>query len=394
MLLSNAYRPDHRVRREAEGLINAGWRVSIVCWDRATELPESENIDGIEIIRIHTVRSGYYSGWRQLFRLPRFLCKAVGVTLALRPQVVHCHDLDTLYAGWRIKKKSGCKLVFDAHEHYPALMSLYLPSLLVRALAYLEKRLLPKVDLTITASTVLRDELKERVTKSVFTLGNYSEVSSFTDIDHAQVKRVREQIAASPDKLLVGYIGGFSRNRALLPLVEAANMLPDVHFHLWGDGPQREKVEQASAQYKNVHCHGWLPDHQVPLYFRVLDIIYYGLRLDYPGAVYNAPNTLTQAMAARRPIIATDIGDLGRIVKETNCGALIEEATPKAIASAIRELSSSKKREQLGENGFSAVREFYNVENMQKELGEVYRQLLGNSSNAQDTEPQELNQGA
>ena len=134
MLLSNAFRPDPRVEREAHALVNHGHRVTIICWDRQAELPPRENYNGTEIIRVHSIRSAYGSGWRQLFYLPRFWRVASQLAWEFRPGIVHCHDLDTLYAGRQIKKQLKCPLIYDAHEHYPALMSLYLPSPFVFAL--------------------------------------------------------------------------------------------------------------------------------------------------------------------------------------------------------------------------------------------------------------------
>jgi hypothetical protein len=50
-------------------------------------------------------------------------------------------------------------------------------------------------------------------------------------------------------------------------------------------------------------------------------VIFYGLRLDYPGAIYNAPNTLSYAMTAGHPVVATNLGDLGRSVRQSECGS-------------------------------------------------------------------------
>lgn len=42
MLLSNAFRPDPRVAREAKTLADAGHQVTILCWDRQVEFPHSK----------------------------------------------------------------------------------------------------------------------------------------------------------------------------------------------------------------------------------------------------------------------------------------------------------------------------------------------------------------
>ena len=45
MLLSNPFRPDPRVHREAKSLVNAGYEVTILCWDRKQRYPTEETIE-------------------------------------------------------------------------------------------------------------------------------------------------------------------------------------------------------------------------------------------------------------------------------------------------------------------------------------------------------------
>ena len=338
MLLSNAYRPDPRVAREAQALVESGYRVTIICWDREAKLPAREAHGNLTIVRVQNVRSAYGAGERQLLYLPRFWAEAIRLATELRPDLVHCHDLDTLYAGWRLKRRLGCPLIYDAHEHYPALMSLYLPAPFVWALTRWERWLLKRVDGTITASTVLSDEFSAQGVHPVITLGNFQDVEPYAAVSPQEVAALRDTLGVSPQDLVVAYIGGFSRNRMILPLIEAAALAPDLSIHLWGDGAQRAEIEQAAGRQRNVHYHGWLSAADLPRTFAAADVIAYCLRLDYPGAIYNAPNTLSQAMAAGRPIIGNDVGDLGRIVRATDCGLLIQEATPQAIAAAAEKL--------------------------------------------------------
>lgn len=377
MLLSNAFRPDPRVAREAHSLKDHGYPVTVIGWDRRAELRPRETRQGVEVIRVQTVRSAYGSGWRQLFYLPRFWRQAAHLAIHLRPAAIHCHDLDTLYAGCQIKKRLRCPLVYDAHEDYPAMMSLYLPGPLVKALAWLEQRLLGQVDHTITASSVFADKLRAHGIAPVVTIGNYSSLEPFDAVNPAEVAAARERLGLAADDLVVAYIGGFSRNRQLLPLIEAARELPDVQMLLWGDGHQRAAVEAAAKQTPNVHYLGWLAAPEVPLYTCLADIIYYCLRPDYPGAIYNAPNTLSNAMAAGRPIIANDVGDLGRIVRQTGCGLLLSEVTPQAIRQAIRTLHDPALRRQMGQAGRIAAETEYNWAIAEQKLAHVYGTLVG-----------------
>jgi glycosyltransferase involved in cell wall biosynthesis len=290
--------------------------------------------------------------------------------------VVHCHDLDTLYAGWQLKRATGAVLVYDAHEHYPASMSLYLPALFVTLLAWWERRLTRKAEAIITASSVLREHYLARGISRVVALGNYPDSKRFQLLPEARIREARQALGISDDTLLVSYIGGLHRNRMILPFIEAAASCPDAHFAVWGVGDQKGAVEAAVANHRNTRYHGLASRDELPLCFQMSDIIYYGLRLDYPGAEYNAPNTVAQAMIMARPVIATNVGDLGRIVETTGCGVLIDEATPEAIAGAIEELKDTERRQALGENGYEAARRSYNADTVSKRLLELYSTLV------------------
>lgn len=349
--------------------------MTVICWDRHGELAEHEIRDGFRIVRVKTVNAGYGTGWRLSYQIPRFWRRAVRLGIEREPDVVHCHDLDTLYAGWRIKKRLGCPLIYDAHEHYPAMMALSFPPPLVRGFALWERRLMRHVDATITASTVLRDEFASRGVSPAVTLGNYHDLEPYRAVTKAEVSQLRARFGVTPADVMVAYIGGFSPNRMLLPMIEAAGLLPEVKFHIWGDGAQRRAIEQAIAARPNVSYHGWLTATELPCHFKAADVIFYGLKLDYPGAIYNAPNTLSCAMAAGRPVVATDVGDLGRIVRAADCGVLLAEVTPRAIAGAIERLLDPATRARLGGNGLRAAEGRYNAAAQRASLLELYRGL-------------------
>jgi glycosyltransferase involved in cell wall biosynthesis len=375
MILSNPFRPDPRVDQEARTLSGHGHEVTVVCWDRRGELTSQEKRDGIRVIRIQNVPAGYGTGWPLAVQIPRFWRQAVRLAIEMQPDVVHCHDLDTLYAGWRIKQRLGCFLIYDAHEHYPAMVSLSLPMAFVRALVLWERRLMRRVDATITASTVLRDEFASRGVSPAIALGNYHELAPYRAVTEAEVRDLRARLGVAPDDVMVAYVGVFSPNRMLLPMIEAAGSLPHVKFHIWGDGVQRVAIERAAAACPNVRYHGWLAPSELPCHFKAADVIFYCLKLDYPGAVYNAPNALSCAMAAGRPVVATDVGDLGRMVRAADCGVLLGEATPRAIVGAIQQLLDPATRARLGSNALRAAEGPYNATAQRAQLLEVYRGL-------------------
>jgi glycosyltransferase involved in cell wall biosynthesis len=382
MLLSNAFRPDPRVLKEANSLAAAGYSVTVICWDRLGELPTEDTLEsGVRIQRIHKVRTVYGAGARQILYTPRFWNAAIRKALPLKPDLVHCHDLDTLYAGWQIKKKLGCKLLFDAHEDYPALMSLYLPGVFIRLLNMFEHRMLKHVDATAAASTVFMDKVKAAGFTPVAHIPNVQYLAPFRAVSQEEIIQARRELGLTPEAYVISYIGGFTCNRLLLPLVESMRSLPEVTLLLFGDGHQRLAIEESIKGMANVKYLGWLPSNQVPLYSRLSDVVYYCLRPDYPGAIYNSPNTLSNAMAAGRPVIANDVGDLGRMVRKTGCGILLDEVTPQTIREAILKLSDPNLRTRLGKAGRQAAESEFNWSTAENHLLELYRLLLKENDN-------------
>jgi glycosyltransferase involved in cell wall biosynthesis len=377
MLLSNAFRPDPRVIKEANSLAGSGYTVTVICWDRLSEMPiEATLPSGVRIIRIQSVPTGYGAGMRQILYTPRFWSAAIEKALPLKPDLVHCHDLDTLYAGVQIKKYLGCKLLFDAHEDYPTQMSLYLPGFFVPLLNTLEHWLLHQVDAAIAASSVFVEKLTAAGFSPIVYIPNVQDLAPFESVTQDQVARARFELNLDPEAYVISYIGGFSRNRLLLPLIEAMRSLPTAILLLWGDGHQRRAIEEAIHGLANVHYLGWLPADLVPLYTRLSDVVYYCLKPDYPGAKYNAPNTLSNAMAAGRPVIANDLGDLGRIVRKTGCGVLLDEVTPETIGGSIVKLSDPALRRKLGEAGHAAAVREFNWQAVEQRLLELCQSLL------------------
>src|SRR2546426_7122392 len=96
MVLTNPYRPDVRVQKEAVALAESGAEVVIFAWDRNGELPTAERLsDRVTVRRVHIAsRDGL--GLRQLPRFGRYWLAAARAISAERWHVIHAHDLDGL----------------------------------------------------------------------------------------------------------------------------------------------------------------------------------------------------------------------------------------------------------------------------------------------------------
>ena len=114
MILANPFTHDPRVYNEAKSLVEAGHNITILAWDRHNKNSKTDIIDGINVVRLHNT-------WfmkillKDIFRL--FFWWNLGCKVALKLHsenhfdVIHCHDLDTLPIGIKLKKKLWMKFI-------------------------------------------------------------------------------------------------------------------------------------------------------------------------------------------------------------------------------------------------------------------------------------------
>lgn len=370
MVLSNPFRPDPRVLKEASTLAEAGYRVSIVCWDRQAEFPIEEDIHGFTVHRIR-IASGYSAGSRQILYLPRFWREAVNLLEELDPDIVHCHDLDTAPIGYWFSRRRDKPWIFDAHESYPEQIKPQVSRAIYLGMLAVERFLIPRANAIITVGSLLAERLLKLRAESVTIVGNYQVLDQYS----GNGTRVRSIIGIDPDAYVVGYIGGFSRERVLTQLVEAATLVCEMSLLLAGDGVQRDVVEAAVLDRRDVHYVGWVASEYVADYVSSTDVIFYGLRSSEGNSKYSSPNALFNALAAAKPIICTNTGEIAQIVREEACGLVVDGIEPELLAEAITTLQDADLRSEMGARARKAAELRYNWDIAKKGLLNVYEHI-------------------
>ncbi|MBM4237515.1 MAG: glycosyltransferase family 4 protein, partial [Euryarchaeota archaeon] len=155
MLLSNEYRPDPRVGKEAEALLGAGDEVTILCWDRGHSGPRSASSGRLRIERVRTGRVASVGSF--LLNYPLFCLRTILRGLGTNVDVVHCHDLDTLPQGVFLSRLKGVPLVYDAHEHYSKMIASDVPGVISSALELAERTLVKAARVIVAANAKIAE---------------------------------------------------------------------------------------------------------------------------------------------------------------------------------------------------------------------------------------------
>lgn len=144
------------------------------------------------------------------------------------------------------------------------------------------------------------------------------------------------------DKYLLIYQGILLQNRGLPEMVAALEQLPEMRLAIIGYGPLRDELAStidASPARERIALLEAVPFEKLMSYTASADIgviPLVGSCLSYRLA---APNKLFEFMAAGLPVVATDLEEMARYVREERAGSLIAEpVTADSIADAVRRL--------------------------------------------------------
>jgi len=336
MLLTNAFDPDPRVHQEAKALVEDGYNVTILCWDRDYNTPPYETIDGINIERIY-IRSTHGRGTSQMFFLLLFWLKAYFRVVSKEYDILHCHDFDTLPLGYLLSKRKKAKVIYDAHESYVDML-INIPIWLKKAVYKTENFLLRRIDLLITVGEILKEHFEKRGVQHSCVVGNWKDPDEFK-FSQEVLEEERQRLHILNGQLVISFIANLGKERQLEQLVEVVKNTPQITLIVGGKGPSGGIVEDAAHQYSNIIYLGYVHPSRVPLYTAMSDIIFYGFDPMNPNSKFSAPNKLFEALAAGKAVLTGDFGEIGRIVKETECGLIIKKFTEEEIKKNLSILS-------------------------------------------------------
>ena len=379
MLLSNSFRPDPRVLKEAKGLAGRDHQVSIICWDRANELaPYESPCSGVEVIRVQGIPSTYGLGASQVTRLLRFWLAAFLILNEKKPDIVHCHDFDTLPAGLLWGKFHHKPVIYDAHEHYADLVKPRLKGFTGRILY----RWITRTELMgarISSAIITVDEILADIflkqNKNVVIIGHYPEIS---------MAREAAPVLRHPELRLV-YVGRLSSDRGILTYTDLVRGLRQLgipaRLTLAGvfTPPPEQTLLLASLQgiEDAIDLIGWLPYEHIPALLQSCDIALCVLSPEerYVNAL---PVKLFEYMACGLPVIASNFPTIASIVGNVQCGALVEPqlGTQNIIRIVEDWWKNPDEARRLGENGRQAVLSRYNWERLVNRLDDLYQSII------------------
>ena len=242
-----------------------------------------------------------------------------------------------------------------------------------------ERLTAPMSDAVTTCSESVRRDAIETFglgTGQVRTLRNAIEIPDPIP-DHVSRERVRRELGASADDLLVGTLGRLSEpKKGLAVFLKAARLLsrefPRIRFAIVGEGPARASLEEHAAREGVSHC-TMFPGlrRDVPEVMRAFDL------LVQPSLWEGFGLTLVEAMAVGTPVVASRVGGIPEAIADGVTGLLVPPGDPQALASACASVLKDRGRAaQMGRAGIDRARAEFGIERLVREIEDLYRELL------------------
>ena len=295
-----------------------------------------------------------------------------------QPDVVHAHDPHAVAAG-------ALALSIGTPESNPILIASRRVDFHIHGNAFSRWKY-RRVTCFIAASRAIADMLVADGIEAqhVITVHEGIDVDR---VEQAPVANIHEEFWLPAGVPVVGNIAALVAHKGQKHLIEAAALVvkrvPDAHFVILGEGELRPALER---QVRELHLekHVLLPGFRTDVLslLKALDIFVMSSVTEGLGT------SLLDAMAAARPIVATQAGGIPEVVINEHTGLLVPPRDHERLATAIvRLLKDGGLRERLAQGGHTRVRAEFSVDRMVEETLAVYRRLAGTNRATDSARP-------
>lgn len=226
---------------------------------------------------------------------------------------------------------------------------------------------------------ILDSESKSEALAKMNTIPMGVDPERFEQVDRVQI---RMSLGLKPNDFVVLFVGRLSEKKGVEDLVIAFQTFSqeEENTKLWivGSGPLHEQLEgRASVGGEEVHFFGRVPDGKLNELFLASDVVVVPSVTTSYGDVEGLPVVVMEAMAAGKPIIATDVGGISDAIENERTGLLIPERSPKRIENGLRRLRRDKSfRETVATNAADKARAQYSWSVISFKFNTIMREIV------------------
>ncbi len=233
-------------------------------------------------------------------------------------------------------------------------------------------------DITITNCRIVADSLTKQgvvPAERVCVIPNGLVLDKFV-VTNSNKQEVRRDLGVAEEDFLWLAVGRLEEPKDYPNLLQAFRIVVnkyEAQLYVAGQGSLTEDLERQAIKLG-------ISDR----------VVFLGLRRDIPqlleaadGFVLSSaweglPNTVMEAMAAAKPVVATNVGGVPELVQDGKTGYIVPPRNPEALALAMEKMMalSHEERSEMGKAGRAHIEANYSLERVVDQWEELYKELL------------------
>jgi glycosyltransferase involved in cell wall biosynthesis len=251
-----------------------------------------------------------------------------------KADVLVSNDLDTLMPNYLVSKLKGIPLVYDTHEIFTEVPELTGRRSKQNAWRRVERWIFPKLKYVFTVNQSISDWYFDRYKVRPLVVRNMPRKANTNTVN-----KTREELNLPVNRKIVLLQGaGINIDRGSEELVQAMKYLDGVLLLIVGSGDVIPKLKEMIAQEKlhdKVILKGKVPHEELRSITAIADL---GVTLDKPTNInyrLSLPNKIFDYIQAGVPVLASDLPEVAKIVREWNVGVVATSFDPEKLSQTI-----------------------------------------------------------
>ncbi len=302
-----------------------------------------------------------------------------------KPDIVIVSSLSllTLFTGVLLKNKFKAKLVVEIRDIWPLTLvysgKFSASSPFVKFLAYIEKYGYKNADGIVGTMPRLDLHLKKILTQPFHFRCIPMGFSEYQTLHLEKPANAASKLELPKNKFVVAYAGAIGRLNKVDELLMTARQLRDndeVFFAIFGDGPEKKKLEIEANSLNNITFYGAFPKSEIISILSKCDLLVMPI---YKSGIYDygiSPNKWIDYMLSGRPMLISYSG-YRSIINEAGCGLFIDANNPELMAQEIIHMMTmgTEELDIMGKKGYEYVTKHHSYSQLAKEYLEFISTL-------------------
>lgn len=372
LIRSNPVAPDPPVEKMADTLLQIGYSITILAWDRSENYKIRETIvklqsGSVTIIKFG-IEAGYGSGMKSLKELTKFQMKIFKWLSENRRKydIIHAFDFDTGFIAKICAQMYSKKFVYHILDFYVESHNMT-KSRIGNIIKRLEIKVIDKSDLTIICTEKRKEQILGSHPKKLIVIHNTPQNNTKIDLNFA--------LQGDEDKCRIVYVGVLGETRYILEIADYVSKNKQFEFHIGGFGYLEEKIKLYADKYENIFYYGKLPYERTLALEKQCDIMTAIYDPCVPNHKYAAPNKFYESLMLGKPIIMAQNTGFDEILKSERIGYLMKYSL-EGLAQALEYMHNHREQwDEMKKRSNLLYQNYYSWEIMQQRIEKEYSEL-------------------